>query len=100
MAGGSGNVPGTETSVEMLEYVGGGLENLSGLKWEPAGKLSTARCCSPQMGIVGTRLYVFGGEGGASDAVEAWDEEGRKWRNNPGRVDQSSYLSFSLKADQ
>ena len=45
VAGGTGNVPGTETSVEMLEYVaeGGGLEKLSELKWEPAGRLSTAR---------------------------------------------------------
>ena len=89
VAGGTGNVPGTESSVEMLEFIGGGVELLSGVKWEPAGKLSTARCCSPQMGIVGTRLQVFGGESGPSDAVEVWDEEGRKWRENQGRVRSS-----------
>ena len=45
VAGGTGNVPGTETSVERLRYVAGddGLENLANLKWEPAGKLSIAR---------------------------------------------------------
>ena len=38
------------------------------------------------MGVVGTRLHVFGGESGPSDAVEAWDDEGRKWSKNTGRV--------------
>ena len=45
VAGGTGNVPGTESSVERLQYVRGegGLDEFSGLKWEPAGKLSIAR---------------------------------------------------------
>ena len=39
------------------------------------------------MGIVGTQLHIFGGERDPSDSIEAWDDQGRMWRQNPGRVE-------------
>ena len=51
------------------------------------------------MGVVGRRLHVFGGESGASDAVEAWqdDEEeegGGKWTKTTGRNRSCSSMKF------
>ena len=47
------------------------------------------------MGMVGTRLHVFAGESGPSDAVEAWNEEGVKWTKTTGRIKCTS-MKFQL----
>ncbi len=72
VAGGSGAFENVQTSVEMLD-----LSN-NNSPWQVLGSLQKARCCWPQMGLVGQVLTIIGGERVASVAVEEFD--GGQWK--------------------
>lgn len=71
VAGGSGAFENVQTSVEMLD-----LSKKD--QWQMLGPLQKARCCWPQMGLVGQVLTIIGGERVASVAVEEFD--GGQWK--------------------
>lgn len=68
VGGGTGDLAGTETSVEYLD-----LETRT--EWIKLGPLSTPRCCWPHVVSLGSQLSVISGEMKPSNSIEMFNNK-------------------------